>query len=141
MTINTTDLTLFQRENTPGGGVYTTIPQVIRVKPPERTRKKVEVYTMDQSAPNVKYGAEEALTCEVELAFDNDASAHQQFYSDYVAKTVRNYKIIYPNTGAREDVFSATIEGIVPGEQTAEGTEAQTVTVTLGLSAAPTTTW
>lgn len=141
MTIAMTDGTLFQRENTPGGGVYTTIAQVMNIKPPTYTRKKAEVYTHDSATPTVKYGAREAMSCEIELAFDNTASAHQLFHTDEAAKSVINYKIIYPDTGARADVFAATIESIAPGDQNAEGTDPQTATITFGLSGAPSITW
>ena len=78
---------------------------------------------------------------DIELAFDNGLSAHQQFYSDQDAKTARNYKIVYTDSGAREDAFSATIESIEPGDQSAEGTDAQSATITFGLAAAATITW
>lgn len=140
MTINTTDLTLFQRENTPGGGVYTTIAQVINVVPPAKKRKKLEQAIHDQSTPVTKYGSYEAMSCEIELAFDNGLAAHQQLYSDQDAKTSRSYKIIFPDSGAREDKFDATIESIEPGDQDAEG-KVQTAKITFGLAAAPTITW
>lgn len=140
MTIAMTDGTLFKREtSTPG--TYATIAQVINIKPAARTRKKAEVYIHDQSAPVVKYGAEEAQTVEIELAFDNTSTAHQQFFTDYANKTSVNYKIVYPDSGAREDAFAATIESITQGDQTAEGQDPQTATIVFGLSAAPTTTW
>jgi len=140
--INMTDGTLFQRETTPGSGTFTTIAQVMNIKPPTRTRKKAEVFIHDQTTgPVVKYGNEEAMTTEIELAFDNGSVAHQQFYTDYAAKSALNYKIVYPDSGARADTLTATIESIAPGDQNAEGTDPQTVTVTFGLSAAPSITW
>lgn len=139
--INMTDGTLFQREVTPGGGTYVTIAQVMNIKPPSRTRKKADVYIHDQSAPVVKYGAYEAMSVEIELAFDNGAAAHQQFYSDQDAKTSRSYQIVYPDAGGRQDRFDALIEGIEPGDQTAEGTDPQSATITFGLAASATITW
>lgn len=141
MTINTTDLTLFQRETSPGSGTFVTIAQVMNIKPPTKTRKKLEVYVHDQSTPVTTYGAYEAMSCEIELAFDNGLSAHQQFYTDQDAKTERNYRIVYPDAGARTDQFAATIEGIAPGDQTAEGADPQSATITFGLAAAATITW
>jgi hypothetical protein len=140
MTINTTDLTLFQRETSPGSGSYTTIAQVIDIKPPEKKRKKLEQPIHDQSTPVVKYGGYESMMCEIELAFDNGLAAHQQLYTDQDAKTERSYKIVYPDAGTREDKFSATIESIAPGSQNAEG-ETQKATIVFGLSAAPVITW
>ena len=140
MTINTTDLTLFQRETSPGSGTYVTIGQVIDITPPERKRKKLEQPTMDSSSPQIKYGSYESQSVEVELAFDNDLSSHQQFYTDQDNKTLISYRIVYPNPGARMDTFSATIEAIKPGTQSAEG-EVQKATLTLGISGTVVIVW
>lgn len=140
MTINTTDLTLFQRETSPGSGTYVTIAQVIDIEPAERKRKKIEQPTMDSSVPYTKYGSYEAQMVSVDLAFDNDLSSHQQFYTDQDSKALISYRIVYPNPGARTDTFSATIEGIKPGKQSAEG-ETQKATITLGISGTPTIVW
>ena len=134
-----TDLTLMQRGSTAIGGTYSTIPQCTNIKPPTRTRKKAEVYTHDQSAPETKYGAEEAMTVEFDLAFDDGNVTHQQLYTDYVARTEWAYQIVYPS--GRIEAFIATIEAIAPGDQGAEGSDPQTAKITLGLAAAPTITW
>lgn len=140
MTINTTDLTLFQRETTPGSGTYVTIAQVIDIEPAERKRKKVEQPTMDSQSPYTKYGSYEAQSVMVDLAFDNDLTAHQQFYADQDNKVVISYRIVYPNTGARTDTFSATIEGIKPSKQSAEG-EVQKASITFGISGTVAIVW
>jgi hypothetical protein len=136
-----TDGTLFQRETSPGAGTFATIAQAINIKPPTKSRKKAEIYIHDQSAPVVKYGAFEAMSVEIELAFDNTAAAHQQFHTDIDAKTERNYQIVFPDTGAAQWRFAATIESITSGDQAAEGTDAQTATIVFGLAAAPVITW
>jgi hypothetical protein len=141
MAINMTDGTLFKRENTPSGGVYSTIAQVMNITFPKLSRKTAEVYIHDQSAPVVKTGAYEAMEAVIELAFDGDAAAHQAFKTDIDAKSALNYKIIMPNTGAAEFAFSAVIKDLEWGDAGAEGTDAQTATVTFALAAAPTITW
>lgn len=141
MTINMTDGTFFQRENSPGGGTYTTIAQVMNITPPKKVRKTAEVYIHDQSAPVVKTGAYEAMEAVIELAVDFDSSGHQQLFSDQDAKTSRSYQIVFPNTGAAQWRFDAIIKGIETGDATAEGTDPQKVTVTFALAAAPAITW
>ncbi len=141
MAVNMTAGTLFKRETTPGGGSYTTIAQVTNITFPKFTRKTAEVYIHDQSAPVVKTGAYEAMEAVVELAFDADSAAHQAFLTDVNAKSALNYQIVMPNTGAAVFAFNAVITGLEWGDAGAEGTDAQTATVTMSLAAAPTVTW
>lgn len=138
MTINTTDLTLFQRETAPGAGTYVTIAQVIKIKPGDRKRKKLETYIHDQSAPKVNYGAEEAISAEIELAYDDDQVPHQQFLTDYEATASVKYRIV--SKSGRTRTFTAIIESISEGDYTAEG-EVQTATIVFGMAAAPVNTW
>ena len=140
MTINTTDLTLFQRETSPGSGTYVTIAQVIDIEPATRKRKKVVQSTMDSATPYTKFGSYEEQMVSVDLAFDNDLSSHQTFYTDQDSKALISYRIVYPNPGARMDTFSATIEEIKPGKQTAEG-ETQKASITFGISGTVSIVW
>lgn len=140
MTINTTDLTLFQRETSPGSGTYVTIAQVIDIDPPERKRKKVVQPTMDSSVPYTKYGAYEDQQVVIDLAFDNDMASHQQFHTDQDSKALISYRIVWPNPGARMDTFSATIESIKESKLTAEG-DVQKSSITLGISGTVSKVW
>ena len=140
MTINTTDLTLFQRETSPGSGTYVTIGQVIDITPPERKRKKLEQPTMDSSVPYTKYGAYEDQQVVIDLAFDNDMASHQQFHTDQDSKALISYRIVWPNPGARMDTFSATIESIKESKLTAEG-DVQKSSITLGISGTVSKVW
>lgn len=142
MAVFTTDLSLIQRETTPGGGTYTTIPQATNIKLPEWVRKSVEVYIHDQSAPVVKTGGSEPMECTFDLAWDpGNSSYHQQLFTDWTAKTERSYQVVLPDTGTAQFRFNAIVQGLTPGELGAEGTDALTLSVTLKLSAAPTITW
>jgi hypothetical protein len=142
MAVFMSDGTLIQRETTPGGGTYTTIPQATNITPPKWVRKTADVYIHDQNAPVVKTGAYEAMEVSFQLAWDPGNSAyHQVLFSDADAKTERSYQIVFPDTGTAQFRFNAIVSAIEPGEASAEGTEPLTLTVTLKLSAAPTITW
>lgn len=141
MTVHMTDGTLFKRETSPGSGTFVTIAQVMNIVPPKKVRKRADVYIHDQNTPVSKVGAYEAMECSIELAYDMDASAHQQFETDADAKTAINYKIVFPNVGESEWAFSGTIVSMEPGDAPAEGTDPQTNTITFALAAAYTVTW
>lgn len=139
MTIRFTDGAAFQRENTPGGGVFTTIAQAMNIKPPAKTRKESTVYTHDSPDPETVYGGNEPMKYELELAFDDTAAGHKQLHTDYDAKSDINYRVLWPS-GRQED-FSAKIGSIQDGELNAEGTEPQTATVVFGLTSERAITW
>jgi hypothetical protein len=141
MTVYMTDGTLIQREVTPGGGTYATIPQATNITPPKHIRKSTDVYIHDQSAPVVKTGAYEAQEVTFELAWDPGNAYHQAIYSDADAKTERSYQIVFPDTGAAQFRFNAVVSAVEPGDADAEGANALSLSVTLKLSAAPTITW
>lgn len=140
MTVYMSNGALLQREVTPGGGTYATIPQCMSVTPPKRTRKQAEVYIHDQAAPVVNVGAYEAQTVEFELAWDPGNSYHQDLFADSAAKTARNYRLVYPDSGAATESFSAMVNFEI-GELDAEGTNPMTLSGTLVLQAGSTVTW
>ena len=140
MTVYMSDGALLQRETTPGSAVYVTIPQCMTMTPPKRVRKRTEVYIHDQSAPVVKTGAYEAQEVPFELAWDPGNIYHQDIYADSEAKTVRNYKLIYPDSGQATESFSAQVDFEL-GELDAEGTSPMTLSGTLILQAASAITW
>jgi hypothetical protein len=142
MAVFTTDRALIQRETTPGGGSYTTIPQATNIKLPEWVRKSVEVYIHDQAAPVVKTGGSEPMECSFDLAWDpGNATYHQALFSDFTAKTERSYQVVLPDTGAAQFRFNAIVSGLSAGDLDAEGSNPLLLTVTLKLSAEPTITW
>jgi hypothetical protein len=138
--VYTTDLSLLQRETTPGGGTYTTIPQCSVITPPEWKRKSASINIMDQTAPITKYGGGEAMEMTADLAWDPTNSYHQQLFADYTAKTSRSYQIVLSDTGAAQFRFDAVIGGLKPDALDAEG-KILKLTVTLALAADPTITW
>ena len=134
------DGALIQRENTPGGGVFTTIPAATTITPPKRVRKTADVFTHDQGTIT-KTGGREPMECVFTVAWDPANATHQALFTDEDAKTERNYKLILPDTGAATQSFAATVSSIEPGELGAEGTDALQLTVTLKLRGADTWGW
>lgn len=134
------DGTLLKRE-TATPGTYTTIPGVMNITPPKWTRKTADVYVMDQSAPVVKTGAYEAQEVTFELAWDPADTTHQSFFTDADSKASKNYKIVFPDSGAAEMGFAAVVSSIEPADANAEGGDPLKLSVTLKLAAAATITW
>lgn len=141
MTVYMTDGTLLQREVTPSGGTYATIPQCTNITPPKHTRKSTDVYIHDQSAPVTKTGSYEPQEVTFEVAWDPGDSYHQTLYADVEAKTERSYQIVFPDTGSAQFRFNAVVSSLEPADADAEGTNPLSLSCTLKLSAAPTITW
>lgn len=140
MTIFTTDGSLVQREISPGGGTYATIPQVMTAKLPPHERKTQDVYIHDQSAPVTKTGGTEPMEATFDVAWDPANSYHQNLWADFTAKTSRNYRMILPDTGAAQFDFAAIVSKLEADDLDAEGNPLK-LSVTLKLAAAPTITW
>lgn len=140
-TVYMTDGTLIQRETTPGGGTYTTIPQAMKITPPKWSRKTTDVYIHDQSAPVTKTGAYEAQEVSFDIAWNPADAYHQALFTDADAKTERSYQIVFPDSGEAQFRFNAIVSNLEPAEADAEGTNPLQLTVTLKLSAAPVITW
>lgn len=134
------DGALMQRETTPGGGTYTTIPAATTITPPKRVRKTADVYTHDQGTIT-KTGGREPMECVFTVAWDPANTMHQDLFTDEAAKTERNYQLVLPDTGAATQAFAAIVSSIEPSELSAEGTDALQLTVTLKLNGADTWTW
>lgn len=139
MSVYTTDGSLLKREVTPGGGTYATIPQVMSIKFPAHERKTQDVYIHDQSAPVVKTGGLEAQECSFDLAWDPADSYHQALWTDFTAKTSRNYRVVLPDSGSWQADFAALVSKIELDDLDAEGNPLK-LSVTLKLSAEPTIT-
>lgn len=140
MALFTTDRSLIQREVTPGGGTYATIPQSTTIQLPEWTRKIIDTYIHDQAAPVRKLGGAEPMELTFSVAWDPANSYHQDLFADWTAKTERSYQAVAADTGAAQFRASAVVGSLKPSEWTAEGEVAQ-LEVTLALSAEPTITW
>lgn len=96
--------TAFQRENTPGGGVFTTIASVLSIGGPEREREAYDVTAHDspdqyrEFIPGLKDGGQVTL----ELNYDPGAATHTLIDTDFDDQTVKAYNIVIPGEGSEE---------------------------------------
>jgi len=125
---------LLQASNMASPTVFTTIPNAMNITPPSRSRKTTDVYVHDQSAPITKTGGREPMEINFELAFDPDNTYHAQIITDEAARTVRNYKLIFPTSPLYTMSFAAIVSNTEHAQADAEGTEPLRMTVTLKLS-------
>lgn len=120
-------------------GTFTTVTQVMSCTPLAYERNTAEVYTTDAATPTVLFSTIAAQEFSVTLLWDPAIATHEAFRTDFLAKTARNYRIVYPDTGAYQVQVNAVPTNIEYSELTGEGSEI-TMTVTFKGTAAPTIT-
>jgi len=113
---------------------YTTIPGVMNVTPPSRTRKSTDVYVHDSAAPITKTGAYEPMEVAFELAWDPSDTAHLALFTAQAAKTAGSYKIVLPSSPTYTFTFTATVSQLEPVQASAEGTDPLKLNCVLKLS-------
>lgn len=128
------DGTLLQVSVTASPQAYSTIPGVMNITPPSRSRKTTDVYVHDVAAAITKTGAYEAMEVSFELAWDPSDAAHAALFTAQDAKTVKYYKIILPSSPLTTMWFSATVSQLEPVTADAEGTEPLKLNCVLKLS-------
>lgn len=135
-----TDGTLLKVSSGASPEVYTTIPGVMNITPPARTRKSTDVYIHDQSAPVTKTGAYEPMEVTFEMAFDPGDATQMALFTQQDAKTAKNFKIYFPSSPTLTFSFNAVVSALEPAEASAEGTDPLKLNCTLKLTAAYTHT-
>ena len=128
------DGTLLKVSNMASPTVFTTIPNVMNITPPSRTRKTTDVYVHDQSVPITKTGAYEPMEVTFELAWDPANTYHVLLDTDQNNKTARDYKIVLPTSPTKTMSFTATVSQMQGVQADAEGTEPLKLSCTLKLS-------
>lgn len=128
------DGTLLKVSNMASPTVFTTIPNVMNITPPSRTRKTTDVYVHDQSVPITKTGAYEPMEVTFEMAWDPSNTYHVLLDTDQNNKTARDYKIVLPTSPTKTMSFTATVSQMQGVQADAEGTEPLKLACTLKLS-------
>lgn len=128
------DGTLLKVSNMASPTVFTTIPNVMNITPPSRTRKTTDVYVHDQSVPITKTGAYEPMEVTFEMAWDPSNTYHILLDTDQNNKTARDYKIVLPTSPTKTMSFTATVSQMQGVQADAEGTEPLKLACTLKLS-------
>ena len=128
----------FQAETvTPG--TYAAVTQCMSCTPLAYERNTAEVFTTDAAYPTVLFSTISAQEVQATFLWDPAIATHEAFRTDFLAKTAKNYRVIYPDTGAYQVQFNAVVTNIEYSELTGEGAEI-TMTVTLKVTALPTIT-
>jgi hypothetical protein len=83
--------------------VFTAIPGVFNITPPSSVRSKIDVTDLSDSDRRFKLGIRD--NGEITLQYNwQDGDAQQDgLYSDYLAATLRNFQITYPDASGTPD--------------------------------------
>lgn len=107
--------------------VYTTVAQRVRIKPNDSTRNKLETTDLDSTAETSVSGIIREGEVELEVFLDTADATHAAIWTLKGSGAVGDWKIIYADTGATVDAFSAWISGISTGEFTTDGLQKATI--------------
>ena len=101
--------TLIQRENTPGGGTYTTIPEVGDIEGPTGETQQIDATDQQSTAKEYINDIPDFGTISFEVWYIPTNAQHNGLRDDRDNGTVRAYKIIFPDIGATDWIFSAIV--------------------------------
>lgn len=125
---------VFRRGDGASPEVFTTVGPCVSIKNFEHTLETVDATHLDSTSKH-----EEVLptiyrtgTLSVTLHYDPANAAQANLRTDFLAATLRNFKIVFSNTAASEFLFSGYITKIALGDTTVDGV--QTVDVEIKLS-------
>jgi predicted secreted protein len=95
--------------------VFTALGKVINFNGPGLTGKSIDVSALDNVSGfrEKVQGLNDAGQLTVELEFMPDDDQHQKLLGDYVARTLRNWQVLWPD-GATVWAFSAYIIKVTP---------------------------
>lgn len=101
---------------TDASGSFATIAEVISIAGPGKSAKKIDVSNMDSPGAVEEFILGLISPGEVQLTLNYlpAASTHKQINSDFDARTKRNFKIIFPDTGASVWSFSGYYTKVEP---------------------------
>jgi hypothetical protein len=118
----------------------TTIGEVISISGPEMETDVVEITHLDSANAHKDFipGLIDGGSVEVELQFETAGTAFNTLVTDFQARTVQAYEILFSNTGASTLSFSAFITSLSP--QISGAGERVTASVGFKVSGKPTWT-
>ena len=89
--------------------VFTTVAELVNVKPAGLTRNRIPVGTHNNGPADILGALNKGpVTCMINWV-PNDAT-HAQIEADIAANTKRNWRITYPPSGLPHDTFPARVE-------------------------------
>lgn len=101
--------------------VFTTISQRTSIKPPKKTRNKIETTDLDSTAETSIPGIPRSGECEFTLNYDPIQATHAALETSFTNGVVESWKLIYADPGVAEDAFSGWISEFGREEATTDG--------------------
>jgi predicted secreted protein len=129
--------TILKRGDGGGPEVFTPIPSMSNLDGPKLDINQIDVTTMDDAGGYEQYiaGIKKPGSVTFELIFDPADAQHKGLLNDYKLGTVRNFQLIFSDTGATQWSFAALIKVVAPKMSPKA---AVTMSVELQISGAPT---
>lgn len=102
---------------------YTTISQRTSVTPPKKNRAKIETTDLDSTAETSIPGIMRVGECDMVLNYDPAAATHAYLEAsiDAGSQTAESFKLIYSDSGAAEEAFTAWVMELGREEATTDG--------------------
>lgn len=109
--------TLFQIESDSSTGTFATVPEVMKLGCPNQKFDILDVTSHDSEDGFREYipGLIDGENATAEVNFVPTNSLHIQVRDDSLARTLKNFQIVFPGSGAGSELtFAAYIVGISP---------------------------
>jgi predicted secreted protein len=116
---------------------FTTIAMVKDIKGPGRSLGTEEVTNQSSTAAEFVAGVPDSGEVAFDMNYDPADTGHQGLITDMTSRTLRNFKIVFPDTGSAEYAFAAFVTKF---ETDMKVKGALTASVTLKISGAVTFT-
>ena len=101
----TTQGTILSKGDSASPIVYTAAGSVTSISGPNSTRSEIDVTTMDSTAKEFNLALLDHGTLEASIVFDERNTAHAALRTDFVANTVRSWKITDAGSPNKNYVF------------------------------------
>jgi predicted secreted protein len=103
--------TVFKIGNGGGPETFTAIPEIVSFSGPGETAGTIDVTDLDSTAKEYIAGLKDTGTLSFDINYIPDNTVHAQIRTDMGAGTLRNFQIIFTDTGATQWDFAAVITG------------------------------
>jgi len=90
--------------------IFSLVPQVITIDGPDGSASEIDVTTLDSSAREFAMGLKDSGAISFEAIYDPDNPTHQQLRTDWNARTLRNFQLVFTNNPATTWSFSAYVQ-------------------------------
>jgi predicted secreted protein len=105
-----------------GGGteVFTAIGDVVSINGPNETRETIDVTDLDSTGREFKAALKDGGELTFETNYRPTNTQHIQLETDYDSGVLRNFQLVFSDTGNRTYSFAALITNLSPVVQAAE---------------------